>query len=152
MGNSDFKLTFVGSRDLGAEETEAYIEANNLVNKVEFAGKLPREALIEYYDKSDCFILISKWEVFGLVYLEAMSRGCITIASYNEGMEGIIEHGVNGFLCEAGNADNLASLIRHINELTAEEKRNISERARNTAARLSDYNVAKQYLDGVLYS
>lgn len=46
---------------------------------------------------SDCFIMISKNEAFGLVYLEAMSAGCITIASRGEGFDGVIIHGVNGF-------------------------------------------------------
>jgi len=150
MGDDDFTLTYVGSHDLGYPETFEYIESNHLSNKVIFTGKIPREEILRYYDSSDCFILISMGEVFGLVYLEAMSRGCITIASHNEGMEGIIEHGVNGFLCEAGNADELASIIRHINSLSAEEKRKISDRARSKAAELSDYNVAKDYIDAVL--
>ena len=55
--------------------------------------------------------MISKEETFGLVYLEAMSMGCITIASKNEGMEGIIIDGENGFLCTAGDDDELASII-----------------------------------------
>jgi len=149
MGKENFKLTYVGSEDLGYAETKAYIEEHHLSNNVTFAGKVPREEIIKYYDKSDCFILISKWEVFGLVYLEAMSRGCITIASRNEGMEGIIEHGVNGFLCEAGNAEELAKIIQHINSLSGEEKRAISDRAKAKAEELSDYKVAKYYIESV---
>ena len=79
-----------------------------------------------------------------------MSRGCITIAGKGEGMEGIIEHGVNGFLCEPGNAEELASIIRHINSLSAEEKKAISDSAKETANDLSDYNVAKRYIDTVM--
>lgn len=150
MGEDDFTLTYIGTHDLGYPETAEYIEKNHLCNKVKFTGKIPREEILRYYDASDCFILISKGEVFGLVYLEAMSRGCITIASHNEGMEGIIEHGVNGFLCEAGNADELASIICHINNLSAEEKKAISDKARAKAAELSDYNVAKYYIDSVI--
>lgn len=97
MEGKDFSLTYVGSKDLGYSDAKEYIDYHHLQGKVTFAGKIPREDIIKYYDRSDCFILISKWEVFGLVYLEAMSRGCITIAGRYEGMEGIIEHGVNGF-------------------------------------------------------
>ena len=150
MGDRDFTLTYVGSHDLGYPETVEYIEANHLSNKVKFTGKIAREEILRLYDASDCFILISKGEVFGLVYLEAMSRGCITIASHNEGMEGIIEHGVNGFLCEAGNADELASIINSINALSAKEKKAISDKARAKAAELSDYNVAKYYIEAVM--
>ena len=42
--------------------------------------------------------MISQGEAFGLVYLEAMARGCITIASRGEGFDGIIKDGINGFL------------------------------------------------------
>ena len=149
MGENDFTLTYVGSLDLGYPETVEYVERNNLNDKVVFTGKIAREEILHLYDSSDCFIMISKGEVFGLVYLEAMSRGCITIASHNEGMEGIIEHGVNGFLCEAGNSDELASIIRYINSLNAEEKKAVSDKARAKAAELSDYNVAKYYIERV---
>ena len=149
-GDNDFHLTYVGTKDLGYEDTKAYIDKHNLNDKVTFTGKIPRDEIVKIYDESDCFILISTGEVFGLVYLEAMSRGCITIASRNEGMEGLIEPGVDGFLCEAGNAEELASIIKHINSLSGAEKQAISDRARAKAAELSDYNVAKQYIDKVM--
>jgi len=150
MGDNVFKLIYVGSQDLGYPETKEYVDNNQLEEKVCFTGKVPREEIIKYYDQTDCFILISRGEVFGLVYLEAMSRGCITIAGKGEGMEGIIENGVNGFLCAPGNADELASIISHINSLSAEEKKAISDSAKETANDLSDYNVAKRYIDTVL--
>ncbi len=149
MGDKDYTLTYVGSYDMGYPETKEYVENNYLVDKVIFTGKVPREQIIEYYDKSDCFILISRGEVFGLVYLEAMSRGCITIAGKGEGMEGIIKNGENGFLCEPGNAKELASIILYINSLSAAEKQVISDNARKIAAVLSDYNVAKNYITTV---
>lgn len=147
---SDFSLVYVGTNDLGYPETKEYVDSNHLDNQVTFAGRIPRMKIIEYYDQSECFILISKWEVFGLVYLEAMSRGCITIASKGEGMEGIIDHGINGYLCEPGNAEELASIIKQINTLSGAEKQTISERAKETAKELSDYNAAKRYLNAVL--
>jgi glycosyltransferase involved in cell wall biosynthesis len=152
MGENAFKLTFVGSQDLGYAETKEYVDNHKLTEKVCFTGKVPREEIIKYYDQADCFILISRGEVFGLVYLEAMSRGCITIAGKGEGMEGIIEHGVNGFLCKPGDAEELVSIIKHINRLSAAEKHAISENARRKAAELSDYNVAKMYIEKVLKS
>lgn len=152
MGDYPYKLVYVGSKDMGYPETQEYVMQHHLENKVLFTGKIPRDEIIRYYDESDVFIMISRGEVFGLVYLEAMSRGCITIAGKGEGMEGIIEHGINGFLCEPGNANELASLIKHINTLSAEEKKTISDRARAKATELSDYNVAKNYIENVLNS
>ena len=50
-----------------------------------------------FWTMLNVWIMISKNETFGLVYLEAMARGCITIGSRNQGIDGVINHGVNGF-------------------------------------------------------
>lgn len=149
-GSDDFQLKYVGTKDIAYDETNAYIESHQLQDRVSFVGKVPRAEIVKYYDECQCFILISKNEVFGLVYLEAMSRGCITIASKYEGMEGIIEDGYNGFLCPAGNVVALAEIIRHINSLNVEEKQQISNNARKTAEQLSDSHVAKMYINQVI--
>ena len=90
--------------------------------------------------------MISANETFGLVYLEAMSVGCITIASRNEGFDGIIKDGVNGFLCEAGNVNELQTIIDRIVEMTPEELQRISNNAIQTAQNMTDKIVAKQYI------
>lgn len=149
-GNDDFKLVYVGSKDIAYPETQAFVDHHQLQSKVTFTGKIPREEILKYYDQTECFILISKDEVFGLVYLEAMSRGCIPIASRGEGMEGIIIDGQNGFLCEAGNSAELASIIIKLKEMSSKDKKRLSDNARKTATDLSDYNVAKIYLDKVM--
>lgn len=94
--------------------------------------------------------MISEEETFGLVYLEAMSMGCITIASRNEGMEGIIEDGVNGFLCKAGDEKELAVIIDRINQMSNDELHTISQNASQTAMRLTDENVAADYINHII--
>ena len=94
--------------------------------------------------------MISKGEAYGLVYLEAMARGCITIASRNEGMDGIIKDGINGFLCNAGDYVELASIIQRINSMSMEERMAISNHAIETAKWLTDENTAKMYIDNVV--
>lgn len=144
-----FQLNYIGKHEFVYPKVKQYVDDNNLNDKVSFVGQVPRDEIIKYYDQADCFIMISRDEVFGLVYLEAMARGCITVASKNEGMQGIIEDGVNGFLCEAGNGEELCQIIRRINNMSASEKKAISEKARATAIALSDYNVAKTYIEAV---
>lgn len=97
-------------------------------------------------------IMISKGEAFGLVYLEAMSRGCITIASRCEGFDGVIVDGENGFLCEAGNGKELSEIIRRINSLSSAQKQTISDNAIRTAQNLTDSIAAKLYIDHVINS
>ena len=113
-------------------------------------GKIDRDKILALYDQSDCMIMISKGEAYGLVYLEAMARGCITIASRDEGMDGVIKDGFNGFLCAAGNASELATVLEHINSLSKEEKERISTNAIRTATELTDKLVAEKYLNDVI--
>lgn len=127
-----------------------YSRKYGLEKNVLILNRVPRLEVRKHMLQSDCFIMISKNEAFGLVYLEAMSAGCLVIASKNEGVDGIIKHGINGFLCEAGNVDELANLIEHINNLPIEVKQNISHAAIKTACDYTDMKVAERYLDTVI--
>ncbi|MBQ4391687.1 MAG: glycosyltransferase [Prevotella sp.] len=89
-------------------------------------------------------------EAYGLVYLEAMARGCVTIASKREGFDGVIVDGENGFLCKAGDSDELVQIMKRISEMSVEEKKQISEKAIETAKSLTDFKAAKLYIDDVI--
>lgn len=145
----DFRLDYVGD---GANRNliESLITENHLENQVKLHGFVNREEVPNYIAKAQCFIMISEEETFGLVYLEAMSMGCITIASRNEGMEGIIEDGVNGFLCKAGDERELATIINRINSMSNEELAVISKNARQTALKLTDEKVAADYINHII--
>jgi len=147
--NKDYDLMFVGS---GSEEynIRAAAKKNSSTDIVKLCGQISREDVLDYYDAADCFIMVSRDEAFGLVYLEAMSRGCITIAARNEGIDGVIIHGVNGFLCEAGNQDELVYLLRHINSLSENELMKISSNAIETARSMTIENTSKNYIEFVM--
>ena len=140
------EIEYVGSGQQSSVISEK-AKQYGVEDKVKLLGKIDRSAILEKYDKSDCMVMISKGEAYGLVYLEAMARGCITIASKDEGMDGVIVNGENGFLCTAGDSKELAGIIRHINTLSNAEKQQISEKAIKTASELTDYKAAKRYLD-----
>ncbi len=146
---TDFSLDYVGD---GANKPliEKIILKSGLQNQVTLHGFVPREQVPSFISKAQCFIMISEEETFGLVYLEAMSMGCITIASRNEGMEGIIEDGVNGFLCKAGDEMELAHIIDKINNMPIEKLADISERAKQTAIQLTDEKVARHYIENIV--
>jgi glycosyltransferase involved in cell wall biosynthesis len=144
-GNDEYSMRYIGR---GNEESEIknQIAKYRIENKVEICGYMPREEVVKNLDRSDVFVMMSRNETFGLVYLEAMARGCITIASWREGFDGIIEDGVNGFLCEAGDSKDLARVIKRIKQMSVTELNKISENAMKTARELTDKKVAMQYL------
>lgn len=145
----NYQLTYVGDGSL-LESIKERVSSGIVKGIVKVLGKIPRDSIKEQYDNADIMVMISKWEAYGLVYLEAMARGCITIASRNEGFDGIIVDGKNGFLCKAGDADELASIIKRITALTQEEKCAISQKAIETAQSLTDYKVAKCYIENII--
>ncbi len=145
----EFSMTYIGSGKQD-EFIRKFAAEHAITERVTLTGRIPREDIINYLIKSDVFIMISKSEVYGLVYLEAMAFGCIPIASRNEGFDGIIIDGQNGFLCEAGNVGELSSILKRISHLPHWELSRISQNARATAMRFGDGVVAKKYLDNVL--
>lgn len=144
----NFMFNIIGEGPLH-EKINGIIKNNGLTNTVNLLGRIDRSAIISHLDKSDVFVMISSKEVFGLVYIEAMARGCIVIASKNEGMEGIINHGENGFLVTAGNDQELTDMINHIDKMSAKERERISKKAIETAREMTDYKVAYEYLSMV---
>lgn len=140
-----FEITYIGEGD-DKKLVQQRFDELGCKGKLTFTGRIPREEVIQYLKKSDVFVMISKGEIFGLVYLEAMALGCITIAARHEGIDGIIEDGVNGFLCEAGNAVELATIINKIRQMSPETLMRMSMKAKQTSAMYSDVNVAQRYI------
>ena len=145
-GDDDFEMRYVGS---GGElsSIQNRIRDYGINEKVQCLGRVERAEVIRQMEDADVFVMISRGETFGLVYLEAMARGCITIASKDEGFDGIIRDGVNGFLCEAGNAAELSGIISRIRSMTPEDRKSISQKAYETACEMTDVKMARYYLD-----
>lgn len=80
------------------------VESDNLNNQIQFLGQLSRDNLIEYYDISDVFWLLSDYkESFGLVYLEAQACGCPVIGYNKYGVKETILNNKTGFLVNSNN-------------------------------------------------
>lgn len=144
----EYHVNYIGE---GGEvvKIKEFVKQNNLIEKVQLLGRLPKAKVQEELKRSDVFIMISKNEAFGLVYLEAMAAGCITIAARNEGFDGIIQDGKNGFLCEAGNVDELASILEKIKNMSEFDLISISKAAMDTAFELTESKVAASYINAI---
>jgi asparagine synthase (glutamine-hydrolysing) len=80
--------------------------------QISFWGALSDEDLAAAYEDCDLFVMPSKKEGFGIVFLEAMRSGKPCIGGNHGGTPDVIEHGKSGFLVEYGNIDELANQIR----------------------------------------
>ncbi len=103
-------LTVVGQ---GPEREKLELLCNelNVAESVTFTGQLDNAKVFEEMRKSTFFVMVSKPEGFGIVYLEAMAAGCITIGTKGEGIDGTIVHHENGFLVNANSPEIIAEII-----------------------------------------
>lgn len=78
-------------------------------SQVQFVGRQSRAEVAEAMRRCSVFVLPSRNEALGCVYLEAMSCGKPVIACYGQGIDEVIEHGKNGWLIPP---DQLAELTQ----------------------------------------
>lgn len=100
----------------GITQDQVYHQLNTIVKQgrlesyVTFCGNVTD--IPEFLRNMDYLILPSRSEGLGLVLLEAMASGTLAVASNIDGPREIISHGVNGFLFEAGNSDDLFEVLQ----------------------------------------
>lgn len=144
----DFEFHIVGS---GAEEKRLKQLAISLGldAQITFHGQVARDEAQKIIESCDCFIMVSAHEAFGLVYVESMAKGLITVATKGQGIDGVIRNGENGFLCESRSPEKLAQLISHICKLSSDELNAISRNAIKAANGLTNRKVAENYLKAI---
>lgn len=149
MTGKDYTFDIVGS---GAENDNLHhlVEEFGMQDHVVFHGQMKRDDAQEIVRNADCFVMVSSREAFGLVYVEAMAKGCIIIGTKGQGIDGIVKHGENGFLCKARDVDELTNIINQIITLPQENLQQVSINAVDTAANLTDRKVAEHYIDAIL--
>lgn len=110
-----------------------------------FTGQLPNPDLLEELSKAQFFILPSVREGFGIVYLEAMACGCVTIGTEGEGIADFIVSGRNGFLIPPDDPEAIVQTVEWcLNH--PEETVVIAERGRQDALALTWEKNAAKYI------
>jgi glycosyltransferase involved in cell wall biosynthesis len=122
---------------------EKLIKQYDLEGKVKLMGMQPRSVIAEELKRSDCFVLPSRFETFGVVYAEALSTGLPVIATKCGGPECFV-HEENGWLIPVDDKDALGYAMRcmYENKKMFDRKR-ISEEIK---AKFSPESVAKELI------
>lgn len=137
-------LTVVGAGpERGA--LERLSEALGVSDAVEFLGWLPNEKAAQEMAKSTFFVMPSKHEGYGIVYLEAMAAGCVTVGTAGEGITDLITDGENGILVPPDDpqaiADRIAQCLHR-----PDVAQQIAQNGRQAANRLTWRSNAKSYI------
>jgi PEP-CTERM/exosortase A-associated glycosyltransferase len=145
----DVRILLVGG---GPQEQALRSQAQSLglTDKVVFSGRVPHADVNRYYDLVDVLAyprhsMRLTELVTPLKPLEAMAQGRLLVASDVGGHRELIEHGRNGILFKAGDADALARAIvdltrnRDLWPKLKEEGRRFVELERNWAVSVARY-------------
>lgn len=108
--HSEATLDIVGSGS-EMERLQKLCQELGVESKVRFYGFRPNADALTQMAKTQFFCMPSVNEGFGIVYLEAMASGCITIGTEGEGITDLIIHGVNGFLVPPDNSEAIIQVI-----------------------------------------
>jgi len=108
------KLMVIGEGE-ERKKLEDIIKRDKLDKKVVLKGRLDRNAISKYMNQSDCFVLASRAETFGVVYIEAMASGLPVIATKCGGPEGFVNE-ENGILIPVDDMDALVDAMKWMYE------------------------------------
>lgn len=98
----ELELVIVGPNHSSEMDQEGVIYAGAVTD---------REKLLEYYRNADLFLLPSRCDSFGFVFLEAMTQGLVCMGTSINAMPEIIAHGETGYIVEPGDCERMADLI-----------------------------------------
>lgn len=136
----NFKLLVVGKGDY--KKYSILAQKAGIKDNIIFAG-VQKENLEEIYLPSDIFMMLSRFDTFGMTVLEAMAAFLPVIISTNVGARDLVEEGINGFVIKnAGDADKISDKIGFM--LNEENRRKMAKEAYNTALNNSWDAVAKR--------
>lgn len=142
--NENTFLFLIGDGEL-REDIEHYIIENNLRHNIIMVGK--RADIMDIISSLDCYILPSIYEGFPITNLEVMSSERIVIATNVGGNKEIIVDGVNGYLVDPKNIEQLKSKLEYVLN-NRENLMEMNKNARHTIEKMFNLdNIYKEYLD-----
>ena len=125
-------------------ELQQQIDEAQLNNHIRLVGQKTKQEIVQLLQQSDIFVLPSRSETFGVVYIEATACGLPIIATDCGGPKTIVTP-QNGLLIPLDDTDALANAILHMTtHLSDYDRQAIAD---DCQARFSPEVIAKQLTD-----
>lgn len=122
-------------------------KAGKYADRVIYVGRPVREELYPIIKYAEVCLLPSRIENLSNACIEAMAMGKIVVATDGASYEQLIKNHFNGFLCERDNSSSFLIGLEEAIELTSEQKRIMSERAKMIVERLNPEKIYNKYLE-----
>jgi len=135
--DADAERTVVGRvvDEAYARPVRARVRDAGLDGRVCFAGRLPDEELAAVLESSHALAVPSRYEGFGIVYLEGMSFGLPALASRAGGASDVVTDGETGVLVDPDDPDAVAAAI----ETLASDRDRLAAMGRGARRRYEDH-------------
>jgi glycosyltransferase involved in cell wall biosynthesis len=148
LGDLDWSYTIIGEGP-EKEKLRRLAQQKGISDKVDFRGQQGRDTVIKEMLEHDVFILPSFYETLGLVYLESLACGCITIGSEYEGIDGVIHSGKNGFLCNPYKIQSIKDTLYLALTMSDSKRRAMIKNGLNTAKNFNIKQKAQDYIEQI---
>ncbi len=123
-----FELVLAGDGEM-RQEIEALIAHYALQNCITITGWISSDAVRKHILDSQILVLPSFAEGLPVVIMEAMSLKRPVISTYIAGIPELIKHGESGWLCVAGDVDDLAHTLQNALATPVEQLQKMGEMA-----------------------
>jgi UDP-glucose:(heptosyl)LPS alpha-1,3-glucosyltransferase len=144
--NRKFKFIVAGKGNI--KKYKKMAQDVQIISDVIFTGPVNKDKIIKLYLASDLYMMLSKFDTFGNVVLEAMAAGLPVIISSNVGAKDLVQEGGNGFIISnTSDSDYIAAKITLL--LDKNIRGQLAEAAYKTAAQNTWDDVTKKY--AILY-
>lgn len=138
----EYNLEIVG----GGPEKDYYVDKAKEMNlsRITFHGFQYPE---QYYKKAQALCMVSNYEGFGMVLVEAMQYGCVPFAFDSfAALPDIIDDGINGYRIPPFNEEIYVQRIVDFIKKTREEKEKIYNASMSKAKLFSVENISKEWI------
>ncbi len=132
----------VSLRLVGDMTDEALSQPIRARNYVQYFPKCTHEEVIRHLREADIFLMPSRKETFGLVYIEAMSQGLPVIYTRGQGIDGYFAEGEVGYSVLPDDIESIVTAVKNIRQhYSAMSQHCVSE-----AAAFDWQRIAERYL------
>jgi glycosyltransferase involved in cell wall biosynthesis len=147
LGETDWRLALVGD-GWRREELEQQVRDLGIADRVDFLGY--QSEVDRHMQESEIFVLPSLIEGMPNALIEAMANGLACVSfDCQTGPAELIDHGVNGFLVETGNVEELAQRIQELIDDDALRQR-LARNARQLREEYQLDKIGKKHLDFIM--
>jgi len=138
--NVDFELVLAGDGEM-RQQIEALIQQYALQNRIKITGWISSQAVRQHILDAQILVLPSFAEGLPVVIMEAMSLKRPVISTYIAGIPELIKHGKNGWLCVAGDVDDLSQTMQHALSTSLEKLQEMGEAAYTSVVARHDIDI-----------